>query len=73
MQAVAAKHGVSERQVALAFLARSDNVLLIPKSSNLDHISANAAAAAIALTPDDIERLDAAFPQGRKPSSLPML
>ncbi len=73
LQAVAGKHGASERQIALAFLGRADNVLLIPKSSSLDHITANAAAAAIQLDTDDIARLDAGFPRGRKPSGLPML
>ena len=73
LQAVAEKHGASERQIALAFLGRADNVLLIPKSSSLAHITANAAAAAIQLDPDDIARLDEGFPRGRKPSGLPML
>ena len=73
LQEVATKHGKSERQVALAFLGRSPNVLLIPKSTDLDHLTANAAAAKIALDEDDITRLDGAFPRGRKPSGLPML
>ncbi|MGI9477958.1 MAG: aldo/keto reductase, partial [Hyphomicrobiaceae bacterium] len=61
------------RQIALAFLGRFENVLLIPKSVTPDHLSANADAAAIALDADDIQRLDEAFPLGRKPSGLPML
>lgn len=73
LQAVAEKYGRSERQVALAFLARSGNVLLIPKSGNVDHLSANAAAADIQLDADDIKQIEKAFPLGRKPSGLPML
>ena len=73
LQAVAEKHGASERQIALAFIGRAENVLLIPKSSSLDHITANAAAAAIQLDRDDIARLDAGFTRGKKPSGLPML
>ena len=73
LQEVAAKHGKTERQIALAFLGRFENVLLIPKSVTPDHLSANADAAAIALDADDIRRLDDAFPLGRKPSGLPML
>lgn len=73
LQEVAARHGKSQRQIALAFLGRTGDVLLIPKSSNPDHLAANAAAAAIELEPEDIEALAAAFPLGRKPSSLPML
>ncbi|MFT5508112.1 MAG: diketogulonate reductase-like aldo/keto reductase [Hyphomicrobiaceae bacterium] len=73
LQAIAEKHGKSERQVALAFLARSGNVFLIPKSANSEHLTANAEAAAIELDVDDIERIDAAFPLGHKPAGLPML
>ncbi len=49
LQEIATKHGKSERQIALAFLGRFPNVLLIPKSSNPDHLSANADAASIVL------------------------
>ena len=73
LRAVAAKHGASERQVALAFLGRSPGVLLIPKSADVAHISDNAGAGSLRLDTHDIAQLDAAFPLGRKPSSLPML
>lgn len=73
LQEVATKHGKSERQIALAFLGRSPNVLLIPKSTDTNHLTANAAAAEIALDEDDIACLDRAFPRGQKPSGLPML
>lgn len=73
LQEVATKHGKSERQIALAFLGRFENVLLIPKSVDPEHLCENSDAAAIMLDDKDIGRLDRAFPRGRKPAGLPML
>jgi diketogulonate reductase-like aldo/keto reductase len=72
LQTVAKRHGVSTRQVALAFLARP-HVFPIPKSSNADHAAENAAAGDLTLGAEDIAALDQAFPRGPKPRSLPML
>lgn len=61
------------RQVALSFLTRATTVFAIPKASSAEHAGENAAAADLVLTKDDIAALDAAFPRGPKPRSLPML
>jgi diketogulonate reductase-like aldo/keto reductase len=61
------------RQVALAFLTREPTVFAIPKASTPEHAADNAAAGDLVLTGDDIAALDAAFPRGPKPRSLPML
>jgi aryl-alcohol dehydrogenase-like predicted oxidoreductase len=51
----AARHGVSPRQVVLAWmLARSPQLLPIPGSGSADHVQANIAAAGIELSPDEI-------------------
>jgi pyridoxine 4-dehydrogenase len=51
----AARHGVSPRQVVLAWLlARSPQILPIPGSGSADHVEANIAAAGITLSPDEI-------------------
>ena len=51
----AARHGVSSRQVVLAWmLARSPQILPIPGSGSADHVQANIAAAGIQLSPDEI-------------------
>jgi len=51
----AASHGVSPRQVVLAWLlARSPQILPIPGSGSADHIQANIAAAEIKLSPDEL-------------------
>ncbi len=68
---VAAAYGASARQVALAFLTRRDSLLAIPKAASAAHAADNAGAGALALRPDDLQRIDAAFPRGAPPRSLP--
>lgn len=64
LEEVAAARRASPRQIALAFLLRRNSVFAIPKSSAAAHVEQNAAAAGIALTDDEVRRLDAAFPRG---------
>ncbi len=73
LAAVADAHGVSARAVALAFLVREAPLFTIPKASRADHAAENAAAGALALSAAEIARIDAAFPRGRRPRSLPMI
>ena len=73
LQSIAQAHQATPRQVALSFLTRLPTVLAIPKASNADHAAENAAAGALELSGDEIAALDAAFPRGPKPRSLPML
>jgi diketogulonate reductase-like aldo/keto reductase len=70
---IAARRGVTPHQVALAFLVREPAVFAIPKASDPRHAAENAAAGDLALSPEDIAAIDAAFPLGRKPRSLPMI
>lgn len=70
---VAEAHDATPRQVALAFLTRRPTVFAIPKASSTAHVEDNAGALALTLSESDIARIDAAFPRGRKPSSLPMI
>ena len=65
--------GATPRQVALAFLARRDSVFPIPKAGQTRHVEEVAGALTLDLPAEAIARIDAAFPRGRKPSSLPML
>lgn len=69
---IAQAHGASPRQVALGFLTRS-TVFAIPKASTAEHAAENARAGDLVLDKDEIAALDAAFPRGPKPRSLPML
>jgi diketogulonate reductase-like aldo/keto reductase len=70
LAAVARAHGATPRQVALAFLTRAPGTFAIPKAARAAHARENARA--IALTADDVRRLDAAFPRGA-PRPLPVL
>jgi aryl-alcohol dehydrogenase-like predicted oxidoreductase len=58
---VAARHGATPGQVALAWLlARSPEVLPIPGTGSVAHLEENVQAAAIRLDPDEVQRLGAA-------------
>jgi aryl-alcohol dehydrogenase-like predicted oxidoreductase len=58
---IAAEHGGTPAQLALAWLLQRSRVLLpIPGTSRVAHLEENMAAAVIALTPEQIQQLDAA-------------
>jgi pyridoxine 4-dehydrogenase len=59
--AAARRHGVTERQVALAWLlTRSPQILPIPGSGDPDHVEQNVAAASIELTAEEIRAINRA-------------
>lgn len=70
---VASAHGATSAQVALAWALRHPHVIAIPKASQPAHVRANAAAAMIMLTAEDMAALDLAFPPPRKRRALDML
>ncbi|HLV73821.1 aldo/keto reductase family oxidoreductase [Streptomyces sp. NPDC012461] len=60
LSAVAARHGVRPMAVALAWLLhRSPNILLIPGTSSVAHLRENITGAGLALSGQDLARLDA--------------
>jgi aryl-alcohol dehydrogenase-like predicted oxidoreductase len=62
---VASRHGATPSQVALAWLLRRDErILLIPGTSSVGHLEENVAAADLALDDDDMAALDAIRPAG---------
>jgi pyridoxine 4-dehydrogenase len=64
---VAARHGATPAQVALAWLLhRDERILLIPGTTSVGHLEENLAAGELALDADDMEALDAVH----SPSSL---
>ncbi|HEX9815665.1 MAG TPA: aldo/keto reductase [Candidatus Thermoplasmatota archaeon] len=65
LEEIAKERGLTPHQVVLAFLAREDNVFLIPKAETEAHVRENASALERPLTQDDVDELDAAFPRGR--------
>ena len=65
VEEVAAEKGATPSQVALAWvLARGEDIVPIPGTKRRSFLEENAAAAAIELSPEDVERLDRAFPLG---------
>jgi diketogulonate reductase-like aldo/keto reductase len=72
LQEIAVGHGATPRQVTLAYLTRRPSLFTIPKASAPEHVAENAGAGDLRLTTEDVARLDAAFPRGRR-RSLPML
>jgi diketogulonate reductase-like aldo/keto reductase len=73
LKAIADRHNSTPRQVALRFLTRRASLFAIPKASNSAHAEENADAGALHLSEDDLARINAAFPLGSRPRSLPML
>ena len=69
---IAAAHGATPRQVALAFLTRRPSVFAIPKASSIAHAEENGGAGELRLSQTEIESIDAAFPRGPRPESLPV-
>jgi diketogulonate reductase-like aldo/keto reductase len=73
LHAIAAAHGATARQVALAFLLRHRHTLVIPKAAGISHVEENAAAGSLQLNEADLERIDTAFPRGKPRRGLPMI
>jgi diketogulonate reductase-like aldo/keto reductase len=70
---IAAAHGATPRQVALAFLLRRPSLFAIPKASRPEHVEQNVAAADLSLSADEARLIDEAFPRGRRRSGVPTL
>ena len=65
VEALAAEKGVTPSQLALAWvLSRGDDIVPIPGTKRRSYLEENAAAVEVELTPEDIERLERAFPAG---------
>jgi diketogulonate reductase-like aldo/keto reductase len=59
---IGTSHGCSAAAVALAWVIRSGSLIAIPESGSAAHVKENAVALSIALTPQDLQTLDASFP-----------
>ena len=73
LAAIGAAHGVSARAVALRFLVRRPALFTIPKSSHTGRVEENAKAGDLALSDEEIRRIEAAFPLGKRGRGLPTL
>lgn len=70
---IAAKHGATPFQVALAWALRFPGNIVIPKASNPQHMRENAGARDVKLDAEDLAALDAAFPPPSCKRALEML
>jgi diketogulonate reductase-like aldo/keto reductase len=59
---IAAEHGRTPYQIAVAWTIREPGVVTIPKATQPAHVRENAVVAEIELSSEDVRRLDAAFP-----------
>ncbi len=62
LERVAERHGVDAYQVALAWSIRLYPVMAVVKAGHPDHVRANAAAADLRLTEEDLAELDRDYP-----------
>lgn len=69
---IAARYRVSASSVALAWLLRHDDVIVIPKAVTAEHMRENLAALTLRLSAEDQSELDQAFPPPRKAMPLAM-
>ena len=73
LREVAARHGATAAQVALAWLLRQDGMIVIPKATRPEHVRDNRAALDLVLNDADLAELDRAFPPPKGRSALGML
>ena len=70
---IAGERGATPRQIALAFLTREPGTFAIPKAARAIHVEENAAAGDLELVADEITRIDAGFPRGRRRRGVPTI
>ncbi len=73
LEAVAERHQADPLQIALAWVLRRSDAIVIPKAARLDHLRRNHQAADITLSEADLAALDAAFPPPARKVPLAML
>jgi len=73
LDAVAARHGASAAQIALAWVLAQDGVIAIPKAVRPEHVRQNVAALDIALSAENLAELDRAFPPPARKRPLEMI
>jgi len=73
LHAIGRRHGASPAQIAIAWSLLRPDVISIPKSGDLAHVAANAAAAEIVLTRQDLDEIDQFFRPPSKKTALDLL
>ncbi|CAI9407225.1 2,5-diketo-D-gluconic acid reductase B [Pleomorphomonas sp. T1.2MG-36] len=73
LAALAADHGASIAQLALAFVLDRDGVIAIPKAGRAAHVEDNAGSLDVVVTDELRASLDALFPPPRRATPLEMI
>lgn len=73
LKAMAARRGVTPARIALAWLLRQPDVVVIPKASSAAHVRDNHAALELELAPEDLAELDRSFPPPQRATPLAMI
>ncbi len=73
LRALAARHGATPAQLALAWLLRREQLIVIPKASTRDHLEENVAALECPLDAETLAELDRLFPPPSRATPLEML
>ena len=73
LEKIAKEKGVSAAQIAIAWLLQQKNIIVIPKSSRIEHVEQNYAALNLTLSAEELSRLDEAFPKPNRSVPLQML
>ncbi|QEX24145.1 hypothetical protein FRZ61_40860 [Hypericibacter adhaerens] len=70
---IAERHRATTKQVALAWILRRPDAIVIPKASDPEHVRQNRAALDLALTPEDLAALDNLSPPPKRKTPLSMI
>jgi diketogulonate reductase-like aldo/keto reductase len=73
IKTIASRHDAAPAQIALAWLLRQPDVVVIPKALRPEHVRENRAALEIELTNDDLKKMDQAFPPPTRQVPLEMI
>jgi diketogulonate reductase-like aldo/keto reductase len=73
VKAMATRLDATAAQVALAWVLRQQGVIAIPKAAQVEHVRENRGALDIALSSDDLNKLDDAFPPPAHKTPLEMI
>ncbi|HEY9619738.1 MAG TPA: aldo/keto reductase [Crinalium sp.] len=73
LKTIAQARGVTPAQVAIAWLLRQEDVIVIPKAGAIAHVDDNRAALDLELTLEELATLNDAFPPPSKRVALEML
>ena len=70
---IAERHKATTKQVALAWILRHPDMIVIPKASDPDHVRQNRAALDLTLTSQDLAELDTLSPPPSRKTPLSMI